>query len=658
LRAPDSGATLRAKDLGGSTVTSIRHLWLGLACALFAAPALAAPLEAYGKLPNIEDAAISGGGTEVAFIVTDGEQRRVVVQDVASKQFVFVGGLGQAKVRDIRFAGDQHLIITSSVTGKPIDVMADRSEWLFAADLNIATKKLHTLMEGVPETMNVIEGMPIVRIVDGQPALFLEGVEFVAGQGRTTLFRVDLARGTSKPILIGFNDTYHFVVGHDGQPLAQSLYNRSSGKWTLKVATANGGWRDAVTRQEPIDPPDVLGLGREARSIIVTDDADHGFAWRELSVDTGALGEAVPAEEGDGTLHDPLSGRLIGYSYQSGDQSGYRFFDPADQRFWDAVVKALAPDRVSLVSWSNDRSKILVRADSTKMGPAYALVDLAARKASWLGGEYEQLKAEDISSVRPLKFKAADGLELTGYVTLPNGREAKGLPLIVFPHGGPAARDTLAFDWWAQAMASRGYAVLQVNFRGSDGFGWDFTKAGFGEWGRKMQSDLSDGVRHLAGQGTIDPKRVCIVGGSYGGYAALAGVTLEKDVYRCAVSFGGVADLQRMVGYDRGRGGKSSMRYWTRFMGAADMNDPILAKYSPALQAAKASAPILLIHGKDDTVVPLAQSQEMADALKKAGKPVELVVQNNADHWLSLGETRLQMLQATMAFVEKHNPPQ
>ena len=145
-----------------------------------------------------------------------------------------------------------------------------------------------------------------------------------------------------------------------------------------------------------------------------------------------------------------------------------------------------------------------------------------------------------VSKVESVKYKAADGLEITGYLTLPNGREAKGLPLIVFPHGGPASRDTLGFDWWAQAMASRGYAVLQVNFRGSDGLGWEFTKAGFGEWGRKMQTDLSDGVRNLTSQGVVDPKRVCIVGGSYGGYAALAGATLQKDVYRCAVSFGGV----------------------------------------------------------------------------------------------------------------------
>jgi dipeptidyl aminopeptidase/acylaminoacyl peptidase len=376
----------------------------------------------------------------------------------------------------------------------------------------------------------------------------------------------------------------------------------------------------------------------------------------EVSLDSGQM-QALPSAAAQSAIHDPATGRLIGLHALEDDEDRYTFFDPADDRVWAAVQAAYAGDRVRLVSWSNDRRRILVRVDSATLGPAYAVVDLAARKGSWLGAEYEGLKSGDIGPVRPVRFKAADGLELTGYLTLPYGKDPKALPLIVLPHGGPAARDTPGFDWWAQAMASRGYAVLQVNYRGSEGFGWDFQRAGFGEWGRKMQTDLSDGVAYLSGQGIVDPKRVCIVGGSYGGYAALAGVTLQKGIYRCAVSFGGVADLRGLIVYSRRRSGDEAQRYWSRYMGAKDLGDPALERYSPVAHAADASAPILLIHGKDDTVVPLEESTRMADALRRAGKPVELVVQNNADHWLSLGATRLEMLQATMVFVEKNNPP-
>ncbi|HKP77819.1 MAG TPA: alpha/beta fold hydrolase, partial [Phenylobacterium sp.] len=191
---------------------------------------------------------------------------------------------------------------------------------------------------------------------------------------------------------------------------------------------------------------------------------------------------------------------------------------------------------------------------------------------------------------------------------------------------------------------------------GSDGFGDELLAAGYGEWGRKMQTDLSDGVAHLAAEGVIDPKRVCIVGASYGGYAALAGAALDTGVYRCAASVGGLSDLGRFVTWSKIQRGPSAFRYWTRFMGAEE-DRKVLAEISPAANIDKVTIPVLLIHGKDDSVVPAEQSQLMAEALRKAGKPVELVVQKGEDHWLSRGATRLEMLSATMAFVEKHNPP-
>jgi len=227
------------------------------------------------------------------------------------------------------------------------------------------------------------------------------------------------------------------------------------------------------------------------------------------------------------------------------------------------------------------------------------------------------------------------------------------------PHGGPQSRDTAGFDWWAQALASRGYAVLQANFRGSSGYGRKFVEAAYGEWGGKMQTDLSDGVRALAKSGTIDPKRVCIAGASYGGYAALAGITLDKGVYRCAVAVAGVSDMGKMLDWEIQRQGADTetVRYWKRYMGVEKSNAPEIAARSPANFAAQADGPVLLIHGKDDTVVAYDQSLSMRRALEKAGKPVQFVTLKAEDHWLSREGTRQQMLSETVAFLEKNNPP-
>jgi dipeptidyl aminopeptidase/acylaminoacyl peptidase len=211
----------------------------------------------------------------------------------------------------------------------------------------------------------------------------------------------------------------------------------------------------------------------------------------------------------------------------------------------------------------------------------------------------------------------------------------------------------------AQSLASRGYAVLQPNFRGSIGFGRAFLEAAYGEWGRKMQTDLSDGITHLAGRGMVDPSRVCIMGGSYGGYAALAGVTLQRDIYRCAVAIAPVSDVQEFLGWRVSRGGRENAdyRYWTRYLGVDAHTDARLREISPQRAAANGTAPVLLIHGRDDTVVPYAQSTGMRNALANAGRSVQLVDLRAEDHWLSSEPTRIQTMQAAVAFIEQHNPP-
>jgi dipeptidyl aminopeptidase/acylaminoacyl peptidase len=648
---------------------SIWCLALALAGLAAVAPArAAAPLAAYGSLPTIEQIAISPSGRLLALVFVKDEQRTIVVEDLALKKPVNGVRLGETKLRGLEWAGDNHLIILSSFTGGSLDVMVDKTEWWVATDFNLATHKLAPLLSDANLTMNAVEGMPLVRTIGGRLYAVVEGIYFggrveeAAGvrirHSELAIYKIDLEGDRSTLLSDDGTTVTGYVVDADGQPMAETLYDAISKQWTLKV-WRDRQWRVAQSKSAAIETPEVLGLGRDGRSILVRGLGTDTGELREILADGAGVSDPLPVRGDGAPIRDPATHRLIGMVALDGDQLDYHFFDANDAAVWSAIEAAFPGRRVALVSASDDRQRLVVKLDSPSDGPGYALVDLTTHGSQWLGAEYPGLDVADISQVRPIRFKAADGLSISGYLTLPSGRDPKKLPLVVFPHGGPASRDEPGFDWWAQAMASRGYAVLQVNYRGSDGLGRAFLEAGFGEWGRKMQTDLSDGVRDLAAQGIVDPKRVCIVGASYGGYAALAGATLDPGVYRCAVDVSGPAELAKFIAWGNTRAGDEGVageRYWMRYMGAGALNDPRLTAISPADRADKVTIPILIIHGKDDTVVPFEQSQMMADALARAGKPYQLVVLNHEDHWLSRGDTRLQMLQATMDFLQKNNP--
>jgi dipeptidyl aminopeptidase/acylaminoacyl peptidase len=620
------------------------------------AAARAAPLEAYGRLPSIEQAAVSPDGERIAVAVSDGEARSIVILRAKDKQRLGTLVAGESKIRDLTWAGDDHLLISASVTAQLTDVEAPRQEWWNVLDVDLRTGAKSFPLEGVSGALSAAQSSPAIRILDGRPFAFLEAAYFVGGMGRDSLFKIDIDHVRTSLVEVGQDGTQSWVVGADGAALAHVDLFEQSGHWTLHFKDS-GGWRQAMAVDDPLGFDGDIGLSRDGKTVYRQVEQDGAEVYEDYDPAKRAWLDPFASLDDATPIVDPATGRLIGLHALSGDTDDYRFFDPADQAVWAAAVKAFPGERLTLQSLSANHHKLVLLADSPTEGPAYAFVDIDSHAGYFLGVVYDDLQPADIAPVKPVAFKAADGLPLTGYLTLPNGREAKNLPLIVFPHGGPAARDEPGFDWWAQAMASRGYAVLQVNYRGSDGLGRKLLDAGFGEWGAKMQTDLSDGVRYLAGQGTIDPKRVCIVGASYGGYAALAGATLDTGVYRCAVSVAGISDLHRFVVWANDQHGVTARRYWDRFMGASKPEDPHLAAISPADHITAATPPILLIHGKDDTVVPFEQSQIMADALKKAGQTPDLVILRHEDHWLSHGDTRLQMLQATMDFVEKNNPP-
>jgi dipeptidyl aminopeptidase/acylaminoacyl peptidase len=253
---------------------------------------------------------------------------------------------------------------------------------------------------------------------------------------------------------------------------------------------------------------------------------------------------------------------------------------------------------------------------------------------------------------KPISFAARDGLTITGYLTLPKGAGGKKLPLILMPHGGPIGiSDEWYFDPEAQFLASRGYAVLQVNYRGSDGRGPGFREAGHREWGGKMLDDLVDGVKWASTQPEVDGARACVYGGSFGAYAALMLAAREPAMFKCTVGMAGVYYLPRIFDDDRVKGNKQTIAYFKRTMGD---DVAALEAASPTRLADKITIPVLLVHGKKDEVAPIVHAEMMRDALTKAGRPPEWMVVPNEGHGFYDSEHQKQYLLKLEAFLAKH----
>ena len=623
------------------------------------------PVEAYGKLPALEDVSLSPSGQSIAMITVDGDKRVLVVADTADNKPLYAMDVSSLKVIGVDWAGEDHLLVTISGT-VPLgfDFAVSKAEFSGVLVVNVRTKKLFSVFEHHSQIAHVVAGTYGTADIGGHWYGFFGGITYAGGAGSDTyiehmyadLYRVDLDTGDVTRVAEGSDNVAGWLLDPAGAIVARATYDSKRGDWAVKVGERGGlvldSGNDAFGGAE-------ISLGRTRNEVLIRRPSPTGV-YDEVVPLAGGAPVAVPDDDKiDGLSHDPKTGLWDGVT-SFDDVPELKMFDPATDAKIRGTRKAFPDQSVRFVSWTDDFSRMVVFTSGGGDSGTYWIVNIAKGSADPIGLEYPGVTPESVGPIHMVDWKAADGLQLHGVLSLPPGPARKNLPVIVMPHGGPEARDYPVFDWWAQLFASRGYAVFQPNFRGSAGYGVTFRDAGFGEWGRKMQTDTSDGLAALAKAGIVDPRRACIVGWSYGGYAALAGVTVQQGLYRCSVSMAGVSDLASFLDYQRDKSAgepSEEQRYWKKFMGVTSYWESELKPISPAKLAAQADAPILLIHGKDDTIVPIDQSQEMASALRSAGKPVEFVTLPNADHWLLHEDTRLAMAKASIAFVLKYNPP-
>ena len=335
------------------------------------------------------------------------------------------------------------------------------------------------------------------------------------------------------------------------------------------------------------------------------------------------------------------------------DKRHYHFFDDWRKDLQKTLQQKLPGYEVALTSISKDETKVLVRTYSDRSLGAYYFYDLNTKDFKKLVDVSPWINEDDMAVMKPIKYQSRDGLTIHGYLTLPKGIEAKNLPVVINPHGGPWARDRWGFNPEVQFMANRGYAVLQMNFRGSTGYGKEFWEISFKQWGKTMQDDISDGVNWLIEQGIADPKRVGIYGGSYGGYATLAGITFTPELYACAVDYVGVSNLFTFM--------NTIPPYWKPYLdmfhemvGDPEKDKELMEAASPVMHVDSIRVPLFIAQGKNDPRVNIDESNQMVEALKARGIDVEYMVKDNEGHGFHNEENRFDFYAAMEKFWAKH----
>ena len=617
------------------------------------------PLSVYGTLPSIAHAAISPDGRRIAVIRNTDDGLMLDDIELATNDIHTIAVEANSVPRLMWADNDSVFLITSQTSR----VASARYEAWIGTLLNVPTGKRHQLYSSMSEYgANLVGDFHRIK-KKGVYCATASNITVTAANYTidysTALFA--FAATNFHPYLLD-EDTRRVVnwaILGDGTPLARAEYDEDRQVWKLRYKGEHG-WHVVFSTEASLDLPVLKGVGRDGKSVLLlmkTGDLKDNYV--EIGAD-GVFGAPLCRYESRRfPLFNPVTGWLSGFTHEDGlDQA--IFYDSALTTLPDRVRQITPDPLIDITDVAENPRQLILYSEGADNPGTYDVVDFSTGVRTRIGSTYPALPAAWIFAKHEIRYPASDGLMIPALLTFPKSVDPKGVAqnhaTVVLPHGGPESFDDMRFDWLAQALASRGYLVLQANYRGSSGYGVEFTEKGYGEFGRKMQTDLSDGVRYLASQGQIDPGRVAIAGASYGGYAALAGAALEPGVYRCAAAISGFGNLDAymddILSAAKFNSKSRTVQYWRRYLGDPAGWDDI----SPIRHVAAVTAPILLVHGKDDTVVPVEQSYRMRDALRGAGKSVDLVLLDDDDHYLSRTPTRVLSLEALIAFLQKNNP--
>ena len=664
----------------GAALAGLGLVWMASTGLARGATTAAAPppAAAFGRLPDVQFVSISPNGKLLARDDEHQGGRRVLVWEIETGNTLAAVGLdANNKLRSIDWADDATILLNVSVdhtlpceSGRPCTY-----EWMRTLSVRLDGSKPTVLLMNDPQrkwvtgaTLRAIRTKTPGKVTmstwdyspsnqDDQIGSNIPLSDRASSGWVQAVFEVDTRSGKGRQITTGTPYTTDWVVDADGMPIARSEWRPAQDTYSIVALQANNRWKE-ILRNEHGETLTLSGTTADGCCIVAlgTNGADRSKAWAlPLDGSPATVLYEDPEHELNLTYNDPYTHVVVGVAGTMAVST--HWFDPKYGSQQRALNSAFSGSRTWADSRSADGKRVVAAVDSLSRPTVFHLVDFDRSRADVIAQSYPDLEHAVLGETKLITYPARDGTLIPAYLTLPPGSPGRDLPVVVLPHGGPESHDDDGFNWMVQFLATRGYAVLQPQFRGSTGYGEAFRLAGYRQWGLLMQDDVSDGVRHLVASGTANPARICIAGLSYGGYAALAGAAFTPDLYACAISVNGVADLPEMLVDQKTRygGDSGALRYWTDHIGP--VSNPNVAGRSPSRCADSFRAPVLLMHGLADSVVPVRQSETMARMLKQAGKPVTFVKLEGEDHWLSRSATRQRVLEEMEAFLALYLKP-
>lgn len=647
----------------------MKAIWLAVLLLLGASTQAAeVPLKDFFEHAEVSSMKLSPDGKHVAFTYEDGTEVPLAVMNLASKKIISSFKFGnQEHVLAFHWGNNERVLMqVGKVTGN-LDNMG-RPAHLYAA--NIDGTKRRQIFEMQSSTFSILS---LLR--DDERNILIAKYHWSDDSAKAHL--LDIYTGELKYLADQPNarNVFNLIADNEGQVRVGLEFVEGEtiddGMVVLHVRTGSkedGRWKTVdlpAKRQSPTLNP--IGFSADNSKAYFVSNYDVKDGGRTGLFEYDFVTERVRLVE----RHDKVDvyqpsglggvqtvkghdGDLLGVTYMPG-KIEYSFLPSKSQDsvFIRSLIKAFDGQMVNVTSFTQDGRQAIAAVYSDKNPGEFYLFDVQTMKAKFLAASMPKLKVKDMVPVQPVEFAARDGLSINGYLTLPNNNETKNLPLVLNIHGGPfGIRDDWKFSAESQFLANRGYAVLQVNYRGSGGYGEDFHRAGWLEWGKKMQDDVTDATLWAIKQGIADPNRICIYGGSYGGYATLWGVIKEPELYKCAIGYVGAYDMVKFFdsdGSDASRG--DTIAEWKA--ARIGKTEAELKAISPAHNVARIKTPLLIVHGENDVRVTMAHFDSLKDAMDKAGTKFEWMVKPEGHGFYKL-ENRIAFYGAMENFLKKH----